>query len=501
MSSKVQRQKGDSQQKPGRGSRILGAGLALLLATALFLASSVLAVAAAESSGLSNGETIILALTPTPTPQRPITYVVRPGDTLFSIAQRYSTTVEAIVQANGLTDPNLLAVGQELVIPAPTGPLPARTTWTVGPGETLAGIARRYGIAVQEIARRSGLVNPAQLYVGQSLAISDAEMEPRPGGLYVVRPGETLLSIALRHRLSPWLLVQVNGLPGLGPLLAGQPLYIPGQEPVTPTLPFPFLTADLKPVPAVRGETVRLAVRTEQPVTLTGRLGDTPLTFAREGDAYYALAGIYAMASPGLYPLVLTATTPLGEKGWLETRVLVTAGDYAREQIILPPDRAALLDPEVIRAERERMRALGAIFTPQRYWQGRFQKPVDNPITSRFGTRRSYNGGPYTSFHGGTDFYGLTGDPVRAPAAGVVVLAEPLQVRGNAIVLDHGWGVYTGYWHLSVISVTVGQRVEPGQVIGAIGSTGLSTGSHLHWEMWVNNVAVNALQWTEEPFP
>jgi murein DD-endopeptidase MepM/ murein hydrolase activator NlpD len=79
----------------------------------------------------------------------------------------------------------------------------------------------------------------------------------------------------------------------------------------------------------------------------------------------------------------------------------------------------------------------------------------------------------------------------------VVVLAEPLFVRGNAVVLDHGRGVFTGYWHLQKLEVKAGDRVVAGQMLGEVGSTGLSTGPHLHWEMRVRGVAVDPLQWTE----
>jgi murein DD-endopeptidase MepM/ murein hydrolase activator NlpD len=124
-------------------------------------------------------------------------------------------------------------------------------------------------------------------------------------------------------------------------------------------------------------------------------------------------------------------------------------------------------------------------------------------VTSNFGTRRLYRY-PSTQFYGyheGTDFNGRIGSPVYAPAAGVVVLAEPLYLRGNALVIDHGWGVYTGYWHLSQIDVEVGQRVAPGEQIALVGSTGRSTGAHLHWDLWVNGTNVGALQWTEQVFP
>jgi murein DD-endopeptidase MepM/ murein hydrolase activator NlpD len=78
-----------------------------------------------------------------------------------------------------------------------------------------------------------------------------------------------------------------------------------------------------------------------------------------------------------------------------------------------------------------------------------------------------------------------------------VVLADQLFVRGNAVVIDHGRGVLTGYWHMQAIKVKVGERVETGQMLGEVGTTGLSTGPHLHWEMRVNGVAVDPMQWVE----
>jgi murein DD-endopeptidase MepM/ murein hydrolase activator NlpD len=90
---------------------------------------------------------------------------------------------------------------------------------------------------------------------------------------------------------------------------------------------------------------------------------------------------------------------------------------------------------------------------------------------------------------------------VYAPADGTVVFTGTLAVRGNAIVLDHGWGVMTGYWHLSAIHVTTGDVVAQGQHIGDIGNSGLSTGPHLHWEMRVNGVPTSGLQWVREEFP
>jgi hypothetical protein len=86
-------------------------------------------------------------------------------------------------------------------------------------------------------------------------------------------------------------------------------------------------------------------------------------------------------------------------------------------------------------------------------------------------------------------------------AAGRVVFAAPLTVRGNATIIDHGWGVYSGVWHQSQMLVNVGDMVEQGQVIGLVGGTGRATGAHLHWEVWVNGVQVNPLDWLDQPYP
>ena len=141
--------------------------------------------------------------------------------------------------------------------------------------------------------------------------------------------------------------------------------------------------------------------------------------------------------------------------------------------------------------------------SPKKYWSGVFAVPGYDPtwITSWFGNRRSYNGGPFNAYHSGVDYGGGTGLPIKAPAPGVVVFAGPLTVRGNATIIDHGWGVYSGFWHQSEFKVKVGDLVETGQEIGSSGGTGRITGPHLHWEIWVNGVQVNPMTWLETSFP
>lgn len=147
----------------------------------------------------------------------------------------------------------------------------------------------------------------------------------------------------------------------------------------------------------------------------------------------------------------------------------------------------------------------GVNATPDRMWNGLFVSPVPAQFTdcwpSLFGNRRSYNGSTYDFFHGGLDFCGTVGTELYASATGRVTYTGSLTVRGNVVVIDHGWGVYTAYDHLSEILVNVGDVVQPGQLIGLGGATGRTTGPHLHWEVWVGGVQVNPVEWLQNAYP
>ena len=373
----------------------------------------------------------LIALAPTATAAaqtpEPTVYVVQPGDTLFSIARRFNVTAGELAEYNGLLNPNLIYVGQEIRIPAPGRPASPSTATpaapaggyrvhVVQPGENLFRISLKYGVSVQAIAAANNLASATLIFAGQQLTI------PAAAGATAGMP------------------VARSGVP----------------------MPDPFLTFDVGPLPVSQGGVVVVKVRTREPVTLDGLFIDWRIPFAREGDTYYGLVGVSASpvsgSPPGLYPLSVTATDASGARVTVSAGVQVTRGRYNAEYINLPPDRQALLDPELIAAEREKLNAVWTVFNARRYWNGPFSLPVEKyvKISSPFGTSRSYDGGPLSSYHEGVDFSATVGTPVYAPADGVVALAEPLTVRGNAIVIDHGWGVYTGLYHLSSIDVSAG---------------------------------------------
>lgn len=458
-----------------------------------------------------------------PPAQGQTVHIVQPGETLFRIAQTYGVTVDDLVAANNLVDRNLISVGQQLIIPASgatatteVSPLPTHSTaYIVQPGDTLSLIAQRFSTTVEAIAQANGILNPNLIFVGQSLEVLSPQGAPPPSPqtvVHVVQPGETLARIALRYNTTVWAIAQANDLSNPNIIRVGQRLVIPGPDgdvdetalilPFTGLLFEPFDSAQGRPTTVTQGQTVAVHVSTDRAVTLGGTFDGRLVQFTGEGGAYWALIGIHAMALPGPYPLELTAVDATGNTTRITQIIRVAAGEYPTDYITLPPGKGDLLDPELLRQEREKLAAVFGGYRPERLWDGLFLMPVEDPrITSVFGSRRSYDGGPATGYHAGTDFGGAEGTPIYAPAAGVIALAEELIVRGGAVIVDHGLGVFSGYWHLSGIAVEIGQSVVPGSLLGYMGTTGLSTGSHLHWELRVVGIPVDVMQWTEQAFP
>ena len=129
-------------------------------------------------------------------------------------------------------------------------------------------------------------------------------------------------------------------------------------------------------------------------------------------------------------------------------------------------------------------------------WKKDFILPLKSKITSPFGTKRIYNGS-LKSYHSGTDFKAIKNTKILAANAGKVVISQNRFYAGNSIVLDHGHGIYTGYYHLSTLDKKVGELVKRGEVLGLSGSTGRVTGPHLHFSAKVHGITVDPLQLLE----
>ncbi|MEG4056395.1 MULTISPECIES: M23 family metallopeptidase [unclassified Microcoleus] len=203
----------------------------------------------------------------------------------------------------------------------------------------------------------------------------------------------------------------------------------------------------------------------------------------------------------------LLPTTPVEKPG---ARLLQVAGDgqvqklsvqvrgrdFPTQSIWLPPGK----DEEGTDAEFDRVDAFKALVTPEKFWDGKLLRPNSGEITTIYGVRRYYNGVfAQDYYHRGVDYAGAYGSPVVAPAAGRVSLvgreSQGFKIHGNVVGLDHGQGVASILMHLSRIDVKEGDVVKAGQVIGALGSTGASTGPHLHWGLYVHGQSVDPVPW------
>ena len=148
---------------------------------------------------------------------------------------------------------------------------------------------------------------------------------------------------------------------------------------------------------------------------------------------------------------------------------------------------------ERIRREQDEFSRAFATSAPQRLWEGAFVPPVSAEISSPFGYRRVINGTPRAP-HTGTDLRVPMGTEVRAPNQGKVVLLGNFFFSGNSVILDHGGGLFTMYFHLSEFRVEEGATVGKGDVIGLSGMTGRVTGPHLHWGARLNNARIDPFE-------
>jgi murein DD-endopeptidase MepM/ murein hydrolase activator NlpD len=250
----------------------------------------------------------------------------------------------------------------------------------------------------------------------------------------------------------------------------------------------------------------------------TPRLGDTVVVQVKSANAVPTIRydnqtyPVFPAGAPGAYR-ALIPTTPLDRPGAKQIDVL-TQTDRQQAQITLvnrtfrlqniwlKPGADSNDDPY----EFDRVDAFKALVTPEKYWNGALLRPNAGEMFSEFGIRRNYNGVLAKDYyHRGVDYGGAVGSPIIAPAAGQIALvgfeSQGFKVHGNVVGINHGQGLLSIMLHMSRIDVREGQMVKAGQVIGAVGSTGASTGPHLHWGLYLNGKAVDPAPWREGKIP
>jgi len=442
---------------------------------------------------------------PLPTPELP-----QPTATEFFIPAPVDTPT---------VDPN--ATPGELLVPTVEPPpiqptLPPLPTYTPVPepesndplvrvvsvGESLTSLASQAGLLVDDLAQANRVTNPNLLLTGQKIQLSS----PMPESIRIhkVRAKDTLTGISAEYGVSLAALRSSNDLICSACLVPGQLLRIP-QTNVQSNLSAPFESVRVFPFLPRQGDTIIVRVKTNESVTnLTGEMAGRPLNFARVDEDYVGLSGVAALQDPAIYSVTITATTKAGDVSDVSVvngRIQIGAGNYPFENLVLASKLVPLLDPKVNDDEAAWLYNVFSKFTSEKHWSGAMQLPVSGRYASYFGARRSFNRGILHTYHSGLDIVAGYGTPVHAAAGGTVVATEPLEVRGNVIIIDHGRGVFTVYCHLSKFLVQKGQKVEAGELIGNTGNTGRSLGPHLHWELAVGTVTVDPMEWVTDEMP
>lgn len=441
---------------------------------------------------------VILAQEDSPPLDYP-TYIIQPGDTLAAIAYRFGVSLDQLIEINDIENPGAISEGAVLIIPGLEGIDGVLSTEVIPLGEDIFSLSNKYQIPLIDLVRLNKITSTAEFYEGANLIIPIKEDFTTSYPIDTAGGKVTLLEKSALANLNPWKFAASNQLNNTWDFVHNQNLYAVGQTDTTATSFSPLIQSiEITPEELTQGGTAEVRVITNEPLNLTGQLNGYSLQFFPEGDnTYVAYQGIHALSTPGLTDFSLSGATENDETPLqFDQLVVIYDNYYASESLFVDPQT---IDAATMDAEQALVDGIISKITPEKYWDGQFQCVVDQVpcVRSWFGTRRSYNDGFYYNFHSGIDYGICVSLNIYAPADGVVVFKGPLTVRGNTVYIDHGRGVFSGMFHQTETYVNEGDFVKAGQLIGLMGATGRVTGAHLHYEVIVNGVQVEPLDWLD----
>ncbi len=435
-------------------------------------------------------------------------YIVQPGENLTQIAGKFNISVNDLIRVNGFLDPNLISAGTELVLPGFEGVSGKLTARPVEFGETLTIILRETQLSRTNFLRMNNITSPAEMYIGSNVILPILE-DNFVNNSRLSRQNDSNLSLSIKNELNPWILSFINEISPVE-ILPDEVLFFPSEkfEESSSLISDRIAGIEITPLPVAQGRTCIIRTYAKLAVELGGAINDKPLTFYySESDGYYyAIHGFHALAEPGLARLKLTGAFEDGQTFMGEQMLLLVSGNYLQEELSVED---TTIQQDIIQAENQEVQQILQGSAPDKYWQSPFRFPVDGSLedntiafSSIFGSRRSYNRGQYEGYHGGLDFsVVIMSLNVYAPGAGRVLYTGEMPIRGKTIFIDHGQGIVSGYAHLNNFYVSADELVEPGQLIGEIGKTGRVTGTHLHWDIFVNGTPVEPLDWIRNTYP
>lgn len=258
-------------------------------------------------------------------------------------------------------------------------------------------------------------------------------------------------------------------------------------------------TISLKSAEVFQGGILEMRILGRGLSEVKGSFQNQEITFFPEKDgSFISLVGLDLDEKLGLKKIAIKGLGRGREMVESVTRFRVIERPFLQERITVSSlfDRFDEATSKRIHKEQEQMARIWTVHSPRRLWEGRFLAPVAGAITSPFGLRRIVNGSPRFP-HGGVDLKASLGTDIAAANHGRVVLQEEFFFSGKSIVLDHGGGLYTMYFHLADFHAERGSEVRKGELIGWAGMTGRVTGPHLHWGVRLNGARVDPFQLLE----
>jgi murein DD-endopeptidase MepM/ murein hydrolase activator NlpD len=237
------------------------------------------------------------------------------------------------------------------------------------------------------------------------------------------------------------------------------------------------------------GETLRITCPAE---FTAAKLKDrSTKLYPQANGKTFGLLPISVKDTPGTFSLAISRSDSEAPQ---TLRVVIRKTVFPSQNVKLAPEIEALHStPE----EMALLTNFRDSISETRSWADPLEPPVSGCMTSPFGVKRLHNGKPTGEYHGGVDQRTPEGEPIRAVAAGTITFAKQFSVLGDAVGIDHGQGLESMYLHMSRLVVAPGAAVQRGDILGYAGSTGRSTGPHLHWVLYINGVNVNPAQWVK----
>ncbi len=417
-----------------------------------------------SSAHLSVGDIIYISAPPPP-PEEPHTIVVRIGDTLNDLAARYGTTPQALMRANGLATP-FISTGQVLVLPSDALPTPLTDvtpqTYFVQQGDALYRIALKFGIPQERLIALNNLEGTT-IHVGQELKLVGREEELESLRITTIK-GDTLATIARKYDVDIKELASANNINLEDILPVGQELIIPER----------YITNQ-------SGSHLDQGASEVRYITV-GR-----------GDTLWELAKHHATSVEAI-----VADNRLNSYGVNQGQILrVTPGSTLPQAVRPKPEPQ--VTPSVststpsVSAGSEDISNLEIESKPEEL-TSRLIWPLDGPITSRFGYRHLVVSGRSYNVHTGIDIDGDTGDPIKAASSGKVIFSGWRAGYGYLVVVEK-LPYHYYYAHASKLMVSEGEQIMQGDIIAKVGATGIATGSHLHFEIRIDDKPQNPLDY------